>query len=273
MEKIKWFFRVIWEFIFPEKYNKNSLYNPCYTDSIMSFNIRRDVVTDGSNNWKFRKYSIIDMISSELPTVLCMQECMPHMWKFMKKNTAVKFKGFYTDAFTKIVSLIPFSEGLGIIYSKDYSCINKGYIKLSNKFGLATKHWRICQYIKLFNKYTGQEFWVFNTHLDHKDKQSRVEACKIIHNFIQTNCKNETVFICGDFNEEINNDWSLHTLANYKNFQIYTEGTYNGYGKSNKCIDFIFNNYPNKYYTRIIDKSYDYGVDYLSDHNPIMITL
>lgn len=272
MEKIKWFFRVVWEFIFSKKYTENTFYGPNYTDSIMSFNIRRDVISDGKNNWKFRRCAILDMIDCELPTVLCVQECMPHMWKFLKKNTSVQFKGFYTDIITKIISLIPFSEGLCILYSKDYSCLKKGYIKLSNKFGLDTKYWRICQYVKLFNKHTGQEFWVFNTHLDHKDKQARIEGCKIIHNFIQTNCKNETVFICGDFNEEINNNWSLFTLAeNYKNFQIYTKGTYNGYGNSNRCIDFIFNNYPNIYYARIIEESY--GVDYLSDHYPIVVTL
>lgn len=265
MKQIKWFFKIIKEFIIPDRYITNISFK---NHKIMSFNIRRDSLSDGIYSWQYRKKPIIEMFSETTPSVICLQECMPHMWKFLKRNTRFSYDGYFTDSFTKNISFIPFSEGLGILYSKSYSCLDKGYIKLSKGFGFDTKYWRICQYIKLFCKNTDKTFWVFNTHLDHKDSQARIKGCELIHNFILQHCGNEDVFICGDFNDEITNNSTINLLASNYEWCIYSRGTYHGFGKTNKTIDFIFTKQKGLK-RELIDLSYGY----LSDHYPITVTL
>lgn len=268
MKKIKWFLKVLKEFIIPDRYLANI--QPTY-DKIMSFNIRRDTLKDGIYNWQYRKRPIIEMLSCTEPSIICLQECMPHMWKFLKRNTRFSYNGYFTDVITKSVSLIPFSEGLGILYSKSYDCLKKGYIKLSNEFGFDTKYWRICQYVKLHCKKTDRTFWILNTHLDHLDRNARIKGCEIIHSFIQQNCKEESVIICGDFNDDaFNENSTLKLLADNYTFVHYSKGTYHGFGRTKRHIDFIFTN-EHIYDMSIVDS--DYGIKYLSDHYPIIVEL
>lgn len=272
MRKIKWFLKVLKEFIIPDRYLTGIGPNH---HTIMSFNIRRDNLKDGIYSWQNRKRPIIEMFSGIRPSVICLQECMPHMWKFLKRNTRFSYDSYFTDAITKSVSLIPFSEGLGILYSKSYDCLKKGYIKLSDEFGFKTKHWRICQYVKLHCKKTGRTFWVFNTHLDHEDRDARIKSCELLHNFILHNCNNEDVFICGDFNDVITTkNSSLKLLADNYIHYTYPIGTYNSFGNGIlKAIDFIFyKTYSTICGVPIINNKF-YGIEYLSDHYPVIIKL
>ena len=85
IDTIKWFFRITKEnFIYKKpnpvviNHNRNNL-------SIMTFNIRRDVLKDGINNWQYRKENIVKMIQEESPDIICM-----HYSISLKQ----KYKGF-----------------------------------------------------------------------------------------------------------------------------------------------------------------------------------
>ena len=279
MKIIKWLFRVI-------KSNFSKI--PCIikdlnynTRDIITFNIRRDSPDDGENNWEYRKDAIVNMILDKKPSIICMQECMPHMWKYLCNTLKFYYDEYSVDAFNKkslLDSKLFISEGIGILYDYEkYYCLDKGYIKLHKGFGFDTKYWRICQYIKLMNKITEEIFYVFNTHLEHKTRDARHHACELIHNKIQEICKDYPVYICGDFNAEITWDDNLEPLVyNYKcsldkciNKSV---GTVCGFGKSTGInIDLCF--YKNAY----IDSSYiindPYNSKYLSDHYPVMIEI
>ena len=279
MKIIKWVFKVI-------KNNFSKI--PCIikqlnynTRDIITFNIRRDSINDGENNWEYRKDAIINMILDKKPSIICMQECMPHMWKYLYNTLKLYYGEYSIDTFNKkslLYSKLFISEGIGILFDIDkYKVFDRGYIKLHKGFGFDTKYWRMCQYIGFYNLITNEKFYVFNTHLEHKTRNDRHNACKLIHNKIQEICKDYPVYICGDFNAEIAWNDNLEPLVyNYKcsldkcvNKEI---GTINGFGNSKRInIDLCF------YKNTEIDHSYiltnSYNSKYLSDHYPVMIEI
>lgn len=279
MKIIKWLFRVI-------KSNFSKI--PCRiylnynTRNIITFNIRRDSPNDGENNWEYRKDAIINMILHKKPSIICMQECMPHMWKYLYNTLKLDYKEYSIDCCNKkslLNSKLIISEGIGILYDYEkYQCLDKGYIKLHKGFGFDTKYWRICQYIKLMDRRTKEIFYVFNTHLEHKTRDARYKACELIHNKIQAMCEDYPVFICGDFNAEP--EWLNNLGPLTENYKVSTDkcvnrkvGTTPNYGKRTDGVNIDFCYYKNTEIESSEIITDGYGIEYLSDHNPVLIKL
>src|SRR5699024_4173131 len=53
---------------------------------IVTFNIRCDWGQDGNNDFDFRKPHILTRIESEKPEIICFQEVLPHVAKWLKEN-------------------------------------------------------------------------------------------------------------------------------------------------------------------------------------------
>lgn len=279
MKTIKWLFRVI-------KSNFEKI--PCIikdlnynTRDIITFNIRRDSPKDRENNWEYRKDAIVNMLLDKKPSIICMQECMPHMWKYLY-YTLKKYYGEYSvDAFNKkslLDSKLFISEGIGILFDIDkYRVFDQGYIKLHKGFGFDTKYWRVCQYMGFHDLTTDEKFYVFNTHLEHKTREDRHYACELIHSKIQEICKDYPVYICGDFNAETYWNDNLELLVyNYKcsldKCTNKSVGTVCGFGKPTRInLDLCF------YKNTEIDSSHiltdSYNSNYLSDHYPVIINI
>lgn len=280
MKTIKWLFRVI---------KSNFIKTPCIirdlnynTRNIITFNIRRDSPSDGENNWEYRKDAIVNMILDKKPSIICMQECMPHMWKYLCNTLKFYYGEYSVDAFNKkslLDSKLFISEGIGILYDYEkYLCLDKGYIKLHKGFGFDTKYWRVCQYVKLVSKITGEAFYVFNTHLEHKTRDARHKACELIHNKIQEICKDYPVYICGDFNAEP--EWLNNLGPLTENYKVSTDkcanrkiGTVHNFGTRNDGVNIDFCYYKNTEIKSSEIITDGYGVKYLSDHNPVIINI
>ena len=279
MKMIKWLFRII-------KSNFSKI--PCIikdlnynTKDIITFNIRRDSPSDGENNWEYRKDAIVNMILDKKPSIICMQECMPHMWKYLYYTLINYYREYSLDCYNKkslLDSKLFISEGIGILFdATKYRVFDQGYIRLHKGFGFDTKYFRICQYIGLCDLNTNEKFYVFNTHLDHKTKPDKYNSCVLIHNKIQEICKDYPVYICGDFNAEISWTNCLDVLKdNYKcsldKCTNKSVGTVCGFGKPTRInLDFCF------YKNTEINSSYiltdSYNSKYLSDHYPVIINI
>lgn len=238
MKTIHWLFRIIKDLIKkfkPVTYSNGNDYksDPIY---VMSFNIERD--KPSKNDWPERRELIDDLIYEIAPNIICMQEVMPHQYKYLK-NQFIDYNSYFVDAFTGNSKGAIVSEGLSIFYAKDkYYLHEQGFIRLNNQFGFKTKNWRICQWIKLstrrvYNKpYEYEEIYVFNVHLDHEDEESRkigiekilnkIEEIKQSKNYLPTKSK---FFICGDFNMEISwYNWFKDFAKNFS-FNHFKEGT------------------------------------------------
>lgn len=280
MKTIKWLFRII-------KSNfskipciiKGSNYN---TRNIITFNIRRDSPNDGENNWEYRKDAIVNMILDKKPSIICMQECMPHMWKYLYYTLINYYREYSVDAFNKkslLDSKLFISEGIGILFDvTKYKVFDQGYIKLHKGFGFDTKYWRVCQYIGLYDLYTNEKFYVFNTHFEHKTREVRHHACELIDNKIQEICKDYPVYICGDFNAEP--EWLNNLGPLTENYKVSTDkcvnrkvGTTPNYGKRTDGVNIDFCYYKNTEIESSEIITDGYGVKYLSDHNPVIINI
>ena len=266
---MNWLFRIIKDLT-----KKNSNYctslHEFVKDSInvMSFNIERD--KPEKNDWPIRREKIIDFILNETPGILCIQEAMPHQYKYLSERLH-NYNSFYRDAFTKGSKGAIVSEGLAIFYAKDkYYSMEEGVINLSDKFGFKNENWRICHWVKLGTKrdfsnlnYTYEEVYVFNTHLDHKSKEARRIGIQKILNFIKNIKEKDThflptktkFFICGDFNAQIM-DEEMIELRTW-NTDYVSDGTMIN---RKKCIDYIFT-----------DTNCEYNCirEIMSDHYPI----
>lgn len=269
METLKWLFRVIKDLIIQSKdfkLSKEVFDNKETTDTkkVISFNIERDKAS--KNDWPIRREQIVSFIREESPDIICMQEVMPHQHRYLRNNTLGDYSMFFTDTITKNSVGLIISEGLLIAFKDKYAVKECDYINLSNCFGFKTKHWRICQILKLRNK--KEIVYVFNTHLDHIDREARNEGFRKIldrinhiKNSDDFDASNTKFFICGDFNTEITWDEVANSFAKQFNCMYFSDGTV---VDKTICIDYIFTN---------IEGNYNCIREEMSDHYPVIFTV
>lgn len=141
---------------------------------------------------------------------------------------------------------------------------------------------RICSYVKLKHKNSGQIVHVFNTHFDHIGEIARLESAKLIIEMIKTLCyEDEHIILMGDFNAEPNSKPIMQLKGffmdlNSGTFEIEGPlGTYTGFNpnaKAEKRIDYIFSGNVkviNYKHLDILRKNHRR----ISDHIPVLIKI
>ena len=269
-EKLKWLWRITKENFGNKADNSiNIEFDKTKDLRVMTFNIRRDRLSDGANNWQFRRDAIIKMIADQKPDIICMQEVMPHMAKFLKAKLSKYYDCKGLESFTgKEVtkSFCVLGEGLLTMYRKDR-------FKLCDKEAIKLFDGRKINLRRAFVTYLRDEFSeryraIVNTHFCHKSEEAREKSFDKIWDWHREYGIYYRTFICGDFNCSGSKPhiWSRF----FKNPQS-EQGTINFFnGASKKTIDFILSNVP-FCKTEVIRKEYG-GVKFLSDHWPVMNT-
>ena len=269
----KWFFRVIAENFEYKKLQKfsNTLFMTSSDDlTIMTFNIRRDCIEDENYNWQYRKENIIKMIKQYSPDIICMQEVMPHMAKYLIYQLGNYYDSVGLESFTcgdLTRSWCFFGEGLLTFYKKNkFTLKSTDCIKL---FDGRKINIRRASVLKLFDS-KENTYDIINIHFCHKDRYCRKQSFEKILKYI--NDRNITnAFIAGDFNCEPswpNNGVELF-LNNFYHNMPDKKGSINNFKESdnNITIDFVFSN-KHLIKSEVIRDQYD--IKYLSDHYPIL---
>lgn len=252
---------------------------------LMTYNIRLDTPKDAENAWTHRKETLVNQILFYGPDVVGIQEGLEHQVQYLNDQLEnYKYVGIGRSDVKE--------KGVGE-YSAIYYNANKlkklksGTFWLSDTPDKASRGWdaslnRICTYIFLKNKKSGEKFWVFNTHFDHKGVIAREKSTKLIVKKIQTiNKDGSPVFLMGDFNLKPN-EGPIQYLANQLNDSRKNSvlppfgpvGTFNGFDackKIDKRIDYIFTSKRNitvKKYAVIASVG---DLKYPSDHFPVII--
>lgn len=251
--------------------------------SIMTYNIRLDVASDGENAWPLRKDYLIDQIKFYEPSVFGIQEGLPHQVSYMNKSLVeYDFIGEGRDGENN-------GEYSAIFYDKSrFDIVESDTFWLSLTPDKSSKNWdaalpRICTYALFKEKETGIQFWVFNTHFDHKGVQSRLKSIAIIlDKIVSENSENDPVIFMGDLNVEPKSDviskLNDHMIDSYDAsmetpFGPY--GTFNGFNFHElitRRIDYIYISKSTeikalKY--AVLSDSKD--LKYPSDHLPVFI--
>ena len=270
---IQYFFRLLKENFLSFKGVDNNVKVSFKNDdnfSVMTFNLRRDAPGDGENNWQYRREHVIEMISHYQPDVICFQEVMPTMAKYLIHKLSNYYDNAGVEVFTnremRKCNLV-FGEGLFTMWRKDrFSFVDKKVVKLFDGRKINLR-----RFMDVTLNYNGKDFHVINTHFCHKSKDAQNKSFKKIYEHVRDF---EEFYICGDFNTDKtygNTDITLfmnNFSYNYKNENTDTTINFFGRKTSTSIIDYVFSSNAST------DENIIYGYGdckYLSDHNPVIV--
>jgi endonuclease/exonuclease/phosphatase family metal-dependent hydrolase len=255
------------------------------TLKVMTYNIRLDVDSDGTNAWPFRKEYFSSQIQFYNPDVFGIQEAKPNqVIDISKALLEYNNVGIGRDGIGQ-------GESSNIFYKKE-----RFTVKESNTFWLSetpntiSKGWdaalnRVCTYALFKDLKTKQLFWVFNTHLDHIGEQARTKGIELILSKIkELNTKKYPVILMGDLNSEPQDDRILllkkamdDTRAVSIEKPFGPSGTFNNFKHNEpvtKLIDYIFISKNSilkvKKYAVLSDSK---DLKYPSDHLPVYVEI
>lgn len=170
--------------------------------NVMTFNIRYGTANDGENHWNSRKDMVCDVLRKHGPDVVGVQEALRFQLDYIREEVpgygeiGVAREDGKTDG-----------EYSAILYSKD-----RLEVKESGTFWLSDTPevpgsitWgnactRICTWARFVDKQTGQGFYLFNTHLDHRSQPSREKSVVLLAQRIAGRKRPEPFVLTGDFN-------------------------------------------------------------------------
>lgn len=253
---------------------------------IMSFNIRFVTNKDTCDfSWYKRRAPVVKMLNDVSPDVVSLQEHGPQHIDYLKEKLA--FYDFYVP---DLDGLEPLPKGYSqvILWRKDkFEKIDGGRFFLSEtpseiSKGFGSNHYRNTTWVKLRNLRTGREIYVFDTHLDHRFASAKQNGVLVNVDMIKKIVPEDAaVFLMGDMNMRRGSKTGRFMDPYYEYMKCTAENaakshrtvTYNGYGDTTRQgeIDYMYyrNAVPLRY--DVID-SPDYGVEFISDHWPILGT-
>lgn len=167
---------------------------------MMSYNLRCISPTDwGKKAWFYRADLVVDDIENEKPGIIGFQESTKWHYKYLVDT----LKGY--DSVIEYRDEAFNSEGCPIFYNTSlYELVDKGSFWLSETPEVMSKSWgaqynRVCSYVILTDKASGEDFVVFNTHLSHVSDEARINGIKVVLDKIAEFGSLPAV-IMGDFN-------------------------------------------------------------------------
>lgn len=166
----------------------------------ISFNIRY-CDDDNGNSIAERAPRLSTITSRYGADVIGFQEYTP-LWESYIKQ----FYNDEYDMFLKYRSETGNLEGTPILWRKDkFDCIKTGYFWLSDTPEVESRGWdevchcfRMCVYVILKEKTTGEIFTFMNTHFGFGDK-GQIASAKLIYDYSKK-ISNYPTFVVGDFN-------------------------------------------------------------------------
>jgi endonuclease/exonuclease/phosphatase family metal-dependent hydrolase len=168
---------------------------------VMTFNIRYGTAKDGDNHWDKRKDFLVDVIRTEAPQVLGVQEALHEQIAYILEalaDYAVVGVG-RDDGIRK-------GEYSAILYRRSQLSLSRSdtFWFSDTPERVASTSWgnsitRICTWAQ-FTTPDGQPFYVYNLHLDHQSQPSREKSVGLLRSRIEARDPRAPVIVTGDFN-------------------------------------------------------------------------
>lgn len=249
-----------------------------------TFNLRYDNPGDTGNLWKDRAPVAAALIRFHQFDIVGTQEGLKNQLEDLKDS----LPGYTYYGVGRDDGRLK-GEHSAIYYRKArFIAVDSGDFWLSEHpekpgFGWDARYNRICSWLKLKDKSSKKQFYVFNVHYDHRGVEARKESSKLILQKIQAIAGKQPVILTGDFNGSNETEWykTINTSAVLKDALLQVKkpyinnGSFNNfqaYNPSNEIIDHIF---VSKHF-RVIR----YGIltdtyhgRFPSDHFPILTDL
>ncbi len=218
---------------------------------IMSFNIRYGTANDGENSWSFRKNPLLDVLRSEAPHVLGIQEGL----RFQLDEIRAAFPR-YAEAGRGRDDGRTDGEYAAILF--DTNCFS---LERQETFWFSdtpsipgSTNWgntipRICTWARLRERGMNSIIDIYNVHLDHESQRSRERSAAALIDTIRSKSTTNPVFLLGDFNAgernaAIRSIRGAGFLDTYRiiHSQDSLAGTFHAFNgsRSGEKIDYIF---------------------------------
>lgn len=250
---------------------------------VMTYNIKYDDRNDTINGWDNRREVVAGLIDFHKVDIFGTQEGLHHQIEYLQeKLPQFEVVGIGREGGEK-------GEYSALFYhTGKYELLKHNTFWLSETPEQVSTGWdaalpRICTWASLKEKNSGKEFFIFNTHFDHRGEKARENSAKLLATQIKLIAGTKPVVLTGDFN--FTPDQKPYEILSNQNFedsyvacplQPYgITGTFNGF---NFCempvrrIDYIFikNDITVKKYGVLTD---NYGLKYPSDHFPVLVEI
>lgn len=254
-----------------------------YAQSIIigTFNIRFDNPRDSGNLWADRKAYVASLIRFHDFDILGTQEGLKHQLDDIQQQLPQysRYGIGRDDGETK-------GEYSAIFYKKEkYELVKSGDFWLSETpdkpgFGWDARINRICSWVQLAEKVTGNRFFCFNVHFDHQGMLARKESSKLLLTKIRSISGNDPIILTGDFNGSHTSEW-YQTIANagflkdtYRQvkYPYVNNGSFQNFGRNlnaGEIIDHIFVS-PQCKVKRWGVLTDSYNGKFPSDHFPVL---
>ncbi|RDW22134.1 hypothetical protein CWR48_00010 [Oceanobacillus arenosus] len=251
---------------------------------LATYNIRMDTPDVKEDRWENRKEPIFNIIQTYDFDIIGLQEVKESQLKDIQTLTE------YT-CFGRGRSNDDSNEYNPIFYKKEkFDVQESGTFWLSEtlKHEERDKRWdadcpRICTWGRFRIKLTGKEFFVFNTHFDHKSENARYHSAQILMNRMSIIDLEIPIFLTGDFNGDLSERYyqvlnsELRNVVQESPRHIGPIGTCTGVGFNHQlnieqyqCIDYIFAN-KNATINNTTVITEKFNGRYPSDHFPVYL--
>jgi endonuclease/exonuclease/phosphatase family metal-dependent hydrolase len=251
---------------------------------VISYNIRLNTPSDGSNAWPKRSDQVAALLQFHQPDIFGLQEALiGQIEDLQNKLPKMKWIGVGRDDGKKNGEFSP------IFYDPEkYAVVKQGTFWLSENPDRPGLGWdaafnRICTWAIFETDKKERKFIFFNTHFDNKGTKARAESAKLLlRKLKEINTEDLPVIVTGDFNmtpeqapvsllgKELNDSRVASKKPPYG-----PTGTFNGFDFQNPLkerIDYVFVNgkVEVKRYAVLSDSK---DLRYPSDHLPVYVSL
>ena len=254
------------------------------TMRVISYNIRYNSADDAQkgHGWELRKLEILKLLKFYKPELIGMQEVLKEQLDFLESNlTEYGRVGVGRDDGKEAGEYAP------IFYNKEiFDLKDEGTFWLSKNPEKPGKSWdaalpRICTWVKLENKKSGETIFFFNTHFDHKGDVARKESAALIAKKIKKMCGDNKFVLTGDFNltpdtepiKLLKENEMIEDSKDVADMVLGPDGTFSGFvlgGMPLKNrIDYVFVSDKMKVENYLVLNN-TYGNNYPSDHLPVL---
>lgn len=214
----------------------------------VTFNIRCDYNQDGENSFVYRKPVISRKIREEKPDVICFQEVLPHVAKWLKEELTDYYVAGCgrSEALDNEQMTVAFRKDRLNLLAMDTFWLSDACYKPGSRYEEQSECPRACTEMVLEDMEARQVFRLVNIHLDHLGAEARILGMKQILRKMDEEefLPDIPVLLAGDFNGEPDSRELLY-IKQRQDYENLTEGigiTFHGfYGEEPpQSIDYIF---------------------------------
>jgi endonuclease/exonuclease/phosphatase family metal-dependent hydrolase len=174
---------------------------------VLTFNIRYGTANDGAHRWPHRSAHVVTTIRDHAPHVLGIQEAL----RFQLDELARALPGYREFGVGRDDGRTAGEYAAILVDTARFTVVSNGHFWYSDTPAVPSRAWgnlviRICTWLRLVDRATGDTVRVYNSHWDHESQPSRMRsASALLDRIASDGSSGDAVLVLGDFNADESN--------------------------------------------------------------------